>query len=203
MLSEFEEVDGSEGSGQQRDDSTAAATGCSRRVACVNGELRRCQDGQWTLVARCAQTQFCSVELQRCTECEPIRDTVCDGLRLLRCRHDGDGFELLQDCESIGGLCDVALSPEACLECRATDRRCDGDVLMRCVNGRFGDGEPCEAGPCQVVDGRSDYCAECSHPKREACGVDERVVCSDTYRFESLGRCPNGCVVAGDATTCL
>lgn len=203
VLSEYDQLEDREAPAGDSAPLTDKSTCLPAQVSCVNGQLRHCRDGSWEVLVSCDPTEFCSTELGRCTLCEPGRDTTCNGSRLERCRADGEGYELVQDCQSAGKVCDVALSPEACLTCRASDRRCDGDMLLRCSQGAFSEGQPCAAGPCQVVDGRRDYCPECSRPGEEACGARERVVCSDSYRLEVIEPCPEGCVAQGDATRCL
>lgn len=184
--------------------SEPAPQACSAgEYSCVTKQLRRCDDGNWAPLQQCEEAQFCSSELGACLTCEPDTTTACEGNVLMRCAMDGLGFEPAEDCGQLGLICDTQLSPEACIECRPTDRRCDGNVLLHCPDLTFGEGRPCaEPSQCQSVDGRSDYCTECSEPGQEACGLRQRVQCSEELKFELLEECPNGCVAAGDSTRC-
>lgn len=170
---------------------------------CVGRELLRCVLGRWELEAECAAEQTCSATLGRCARCEPGVEHTCHGNRLERCRDDGAGYELLEDCGDAGKVCDVELSYDRCLDCRGAEQRCGRAVLQRCVGGRFVDAGACAVGECRAVDGRRDYCPECPAPGREACGRGSRVVCTDALQLEELEACPGGCAFDGGVTHCL
>jgi hypothetical protein len=171
--------------------------------ACVGTELLRCLGGRWQVEAECTDEGICSTALGRCTRCEPLVEHACNSGRLERCRADGDGFELLEDCVAVGKLCDVELSYDGCLGCRGTDRRCDDEALQRCVRGAFVDAGACQLGTCRVVDGRADYCPECRRPGQEGCGLGSRVLCTDALRFEQVESCPGGCAFDAGVAHCL
>lgn len=171
--------------------------------SCVGKELLECVAGQWQTEMLCTAAQTCSATLERCTSCEPRIEHACEGDRLMRCRENGEDFELLEDCALAGKVCDVELSSDRCLDCRSTDRRCNETAIERCVGGQFMDAGTCPLGACRVVDGRADYCPECPRPGLEACGLGKRVKCSDSLRLEEIETCPGSCAVDGDVTRCL
>lgn len=171
--------------------------------SCVGRALFGCVAGQWTRSAQCAAEQVCSATLGRCALCEPLLEHACNDGRLERCRADGNGYELIEDCAALGKICDVELSYERCLDCRGADRRCGEATLLACVNGEFVDAGGCDLGDCRPVDGGSDHCPECLHPGQEGCGLSSRVVCTESLRLEEIETCPNGCAFDGSATRCL
>jgi hypothetical protein len=193
----------------EREEPAPSATAPVRAVceegehSCSGRDLLHCASGRWQVARQCALDETCSAPLGRCTVCEPLLEYRCRQGRLERCRAEGSGFDLVEDCLAVGKTCDVQLSYDSCLGCRGTDRRCDGAALQRCSGGQFVDAGTCDFGPCRVVDGRNDYCPECPEPGREACGAGARVVCTATLELEELEACPGGCGFDGGVTHCL
>lgn len=171
--------------------------------SCVADELRRCVNGQWVALIQCAAGLICSAELGDCLSCEPDRDVECQQGRLMQCDATGKSYRVLEDCAAQGLLCDTTLSRDSCLECRPADRKCEENLLLRCVGGVFSGGTSCGSLPCRAVDGLDDYCAECSRPGEEACGANQRVTCSEQLVFEPIEDCAQGCVLEGTSTRCL
>lgn len=207
VLSEFEDApseDASVAPSATVDATQRRGNACEAgQFSCVLDELRVCMGGRWMLQQTCAAGDYCSPDLGACLRCKPNAEHRCSDGQLQRCAATGTEFVVIADCESADKACDTSVSVDACVDCAVPDRRCLDGALQRCVQGRFDAGVPCTIGACQQVDGRNDYCAQCTDPGQEACGADERVLCGEGLRWELLEQCPQGCASDDGATRCL
>ncbi len=177
--------------------------------SCARQTLLLCQGGMWTLAQECPTDEYCSSDVGRCVECQPGVDHLCDGTRLLRCSDDGSGFDtFVKDCalERNGMRCDTEVVPDDCFECRASDRRCMGTLLAKCMGNSFeaGGGTSCTIEPgCIDAAGDDDYCAQCSTPGEEGCSASsERRRCTEDYRWELIEQCAGSCRLEGASSAC-
>jgi len=206
-----------------RDGSLQPADPCGEGTLCdtTSGE---CESVVEDCVGRSPGESFCggrtwtrcgpdlvSVETETCDSVQSCRpagcaicldnEFTCDGDRLLKCREDLTGFDLLDTCDE--EPCNPDAGACTSLACLPDQLRCNGDVLERCNDGQsaFDVVEECGEGLCDRVNFECDACV----PASTSC-TNERTLetCADDGQGSNQDACPSGgfCIEPGICVGC-
>ena len=195
---------GAAGDCVQQDDFCKGKQG---EFACVGSVMHKCDDTARSVEQNdCDQSpKRCELGLARgtCAECVPGEDYKCEGSRLMKCKPEGTGFELLLPCDS-ADLCNAEAHKCTDAACSPGQVRCQGQRLERCNAQQTGFElvDTCTAS--EICDPAGEECDAC-RPNSKRCEGGSRKVCAtdgSAYRTDPCGSDAPYCTGQGECVAC-
>jgi hypothetical protein len=189
---------GSSGGAQSTGGSGASDCSGTPSFRCQpDASLQACTDGVWVTIDTCTRPALCQPTLGVCDVCADGERT-CTGSELGVCTADHTAFAPVATC--VDPLyCDP--TADHCVACSVGQARCNGAYLAVCNADRTAwdlRAQSCALG-CQVVDGITDYCNDCTADSPSACTTPTTLRSCVSGRWKATD-CSLGCVDA-TATT--